>query len=65
MFPLGIDKNTITEEDINYFLNQTSENSLKKIARDTEMLAGEYGKGGRMIRGDEKITLHEIEEFMS
>jgi len=57
MFPLGIDKNTITEEDINYFLKQTSENSLKKIARDTEMLAGEYGKGGRMIRGDEKITL--------
>ena len=29
------------------------------------MLAGEYGKGGRMIRGDEKITLQEIEEFMS
>jgi 7-keto-8-aminopelargonate synthetase-like enzyme len=65
MFALGIDRNTITEEEINNFLKLTSENSLKEIARITEMKAGESSKGGRMIRGDEKITLQEIEEFMS
>jgi len=65
MFALGIDKNTITEEEINNFLKLTSENSLKEIARITEMKAGEHSNGGRMIRGDEKITLQEIEEFMT
>lgn len=65
MFALGIDKNTITEEEINNFLKLTSENSLKEIARITEIKAGESSKGGRMIRGDEKISLEEIEEFMT
>ena len=40
-FPLGIDRNKITEEEINNFLKMTSEKSLQQIARDTELLAGE------------------------
>ena len=62
--PLGIDKNSITEEEINNFLKITSENSLKEIAKQTEILAGESMKGGRMIRGSEKMTLEEVQSFM-
>ena len=29
------------------------------------MIAGESSKGGRLIRGDEKISLQEIDEFMT
>ena len=42
----------------------TSEKSLQQIARETELLAGESHGGGRMVRGDQKITLKEIEDFM-
>ena len=35
------------------------------IARESEKLAGESTGGGRMVRGDEKISLQEIEAFMS
>ena len=63
-FPLGIDRNKITEEEINNFLKMTSEKSLQQIARETELLAGESQTGGRMVRGDQKISLKEIEDFM-
>ena len=63
-FPMGIDRNKITEEEINNFLKMTSEKSLQQIARETELLAGESQTGGRMVRGDQKITLREIEDFM-
>ena len=63
-FPLGIDRNKITEEEINNFLKMTSEKSLQQIARETELLAGESQTGGRMVRGDQKISLREIEDFM-
>ena len=51
-FPLWIDRNKITEEEINNFLKMTSEKSLQQIARETELLAGESQTGGRMVRGD-------------
>lgn len=63
-FPMGIDSNTLTEDEINAFLKITSEKSLKEIARETEKLAGENMSGGRMIRGDMKISQKEIEDFM-
>ena len=56
-FPLGIDRNKITEEEINRFLEMTSVKSLEQIALETEKLAGEASNGGPMMRGDEKITL--------
>ena len=43
----------------------TSEKSLQAIARETEQLAGEVNNDGRMVRGDMKISLQEIQEFMS
>lgn len=49
-------------------LKITSEKSLAAIARETEMLAGEgYASGGAhdgMTRGDMKVSMSEIEEFM-
>ena len=51
-FPLGIDRNKITEEEINNFLKMTSEKSLQAIAKETELLAGESQGGARMVRGD-------------
>ena len=56
-FPLGIDRNKITEEEINRFLEMTSVKSLEQIALETEKLAGEASNGGPKMRGDEKITL--------
>ena len=64
-FPLGIDRNKITEEEINNFLKMTSVKSLEQIAKETEKLAGEASNGGPMMRGDEKITLNEIRSFMN
>ena len=64
-FPLGIDRNKITEEEINNFLKMTSVKSLEQIAKETEKLAGEASNGGPMMRGDEKITLNEIRNFMN
>ena len=64
-FPFGIDQNTLSEEEINNLLKITSEKSLMAIARETEKLAGENRQGTNMVRGDTKITLKEIEEFMS
>ncbi len=63
-FPFGIDSNALSEEEINNLLKITSEKSLIAIARETEKLAGENLDGSNMIRGDMKITLQEIEEFM-
>ena len=63
-FPFGIDQNTLSEEEINNLLQITSEKSLLAIARETEKLAGENHAGSNMVRGDTKITLTEIEEFM-
>ena len=54
----------MTEEEINNLLKITSEKSLQAIARETEKLAGENRQGSNMVRGDTKITLQEIEEFM-
>ena len=66
-FPHGIDKSILNEDEINRLLKITSEKSLAAIARETEMLAGEgfshSGMGG-MTRGDMKVSLAEIEEFM-
>lgn len=62
-FPIGIDKNILTEEEINRLLKITSEKSLQAIARETEMLAGE-GPHGTMARGDMKVSQLEIEEFL-
>ena len=43
----------------------TSEKSLAAIAKETEMLAGEGMSGnGNMIRGSEKVTKEEIEDFL-
>lgn len=39
-FPVGIDKNILSEEEINNLLKITSEKSLQAIARETEMLSG-------------------------
>jgi len=64
-FPLGIDRNKITEEEINNFLKMTSVKSLEQIAKETEKLAGEASNGGPMMRGDEKITITEIRNFMN
>lgn len=64
-FPLGIDRNKITEEEIDNFLKMTSVKSLEQIALETEKLAGEASNGGPMMRGDEKITLNEIRNFMN
>ena len=64
-FPFGIDQNTLTEQEINDLLKITSEKSLLAIARETEKMAGENINGSNMVRGDMKITLKEIEEFMS
>ena len=64
-FPLGIDRNKITEEEINNFLKMTSVKSLEQIARETEILAGEASNGGPMMRGDQKISLQEIRNFMN
>lgn len=63
-FPFGIDQNTLSEEEINNLLKITSEKSLLAIARETEKMAGENLQGSNMVRGDMKITLAEIEEFM-
>lgn len=63
-FPFGIDQNTLNEEEINNLLKLTSEKSLLAIARETEKMAGENLQGSNMVRGDMKITLPEIEEFM-
>ena len=63
-FPFGIDQNTLSEDEINNLLKITSEKSLLQIARETEKLAGENHSGSNMVRGDMKITLTEIEEFM-
>ena len=54
----------MTEEEINNLLKITSEQSLLQIARETEKYAGENHQGSNMVRGDMKITLQEIEEFM-
>ena len=62
-FPLGIDTNKITEEEISKFLKETSIKSLEQIARETEKLAGD-NNDGVMVRGSDKISLTEIEEFM-
>ena len=43
----------------------TSVQSLKQIAEETEILAGEASNGGPMMRGDEKISLGEIRNFMN
>ena len=48
-FPLGIDRNKITEEEINNFLKMTSVKSLEQIAKETEKLAGEASNGGPMM----------------
>jgi hypothetical protein len=64
-FPLGIDRNKITEEEINNFLKMTSVKSLQQIQKETEILAGEASNGGPMMRGDEKISLNEIKNFMN
>ena len=64
-FPLGIDKSILSEEEINKLLKITSEKSLAAIAKETEMLAGEGMSGnGNMIRGDQKVTREEIEDFL-
>lgn len=63
-FPVGLDSNTLTEEEIQNFLKLTSEKSLIAIAQETEKLAGENLPGSNTVRGDQKITLAEIEEFM-
>ncbi|CDW89671.1 UNKNOWN [Stylonychia lemnae] len=65
-FPIGIDKSILNEDEINKLLKITSEKSLQAIARETEMLAGEggYGSGGEMTRGDMKVTIEEIEDFL-
>ena len=63
-FPFGIDQNTLTEAEINKLLEITSEKSLKQIARETERMAGENMHGSNMVKGDMKITLQEIEDFM-
>ena len=64
-FPLGIDKSILNEEEINKLLKITSEKSLAIIAKETEMLAGEGMTGnGNMIRGDQKVTQEEIEDFL-
>ena len=63
-FPPGLDSNTLTEEEIQNFLKLTSEKSLLAIAQETEKLAGENLTGANTVRGDMKITLAEIEEFM-
>jgi hypothetical protein len=62
-FPLGIDTNKITEEEISRFLKETSIKSLEQIARETEKMAGDNNDGD-MVMGSEKISLTEIEEFM-
>jgi hypothetical protein len=66
--PHGIDKSILNEDEINRLLKITSEKSLAAIARETELLAGEgYGAGGvhdGMTRGDMKVSLGEIEDFM-
>ena len=64
-FPAGIDKSILNEEEINRLLQITSEKSLAAIARETEKLAGEGGSSGAgMTRGDMKVSLQEIEDFM-
>lgn len=66
--PHGIDKSILNEEEINRLLKITSEKSLQAIARETEMLAGEgFSSGGvheGMTRGDMKVSMSEIEDFM-
>ena len=62
-FPLGIDTNKISEEEISKFLKETSIKSLDQIARETEKLAGD-NNDGNMICAADKISLTEIEEFM-
>ena len=63
--PHGIDKSILNEEEINRLLKITSEKSLAAIARETELLAGEgYGGHEGAGRGDMKVTLGEIEDFM-
>ena len=60
--PVGIDKNILNEEEINQLLKITSEKSLQKIARETEALAG-HGNA-QMVRGDMKVSLEEIKDFL-
>ena len=63
--PIGIDKSILNEEEINKLLKITSEKSLAIIAKETEMLAGEGMSGnGNMIRGSDKVTMQEIEDFL-
>ena len=63
--PIGIDKSILNEEEIQKLLKITSEKSLAIIAKETEMLAGEGMTGnGNMIRGSDKVTMEEIEEFL-
>ena len=63
-FPFGIDQNTLSEAEINRLLEITSEKSLLAIARETEKLAGENLQNSNMVRGDSKISLDDIKEFM-
>lgn len=62
--PMGIDKSILNEDEINRLLKITSEKSLAAIARETEMLAGEGFSHDGMMRGDMKVSMNEIEEFM-
>ena len=53
------------KEEIEKLLKITSEKSLAAIAKETEMLAGEGMSGnGNMIRGSDKVTKEEIEDFL-
>ena len=55
----------MNEEEIEKLLKITSEKSLAAIAKETEMLAGEGMSGnGNMIRGSDKVTKEEIEDFL-
>jgi len=62
--PMGIDKSILNEDEINRLLKITSDKSLAAIARETEMLAGEGFSHDGMMRGDMKVSMNEIEEFM-
>ena len=65
-FPAGIDKSILNEDEINRLLQITSEKSLAALARETEKLAGDgtVMTGAGMTRGDMKVSLQEIEDFM-
>ena len=58
MYKKGLDKNMLKEEEIQRMLKGTSEESLNKITKETEMLTNQAATNNM------NINLQEVEDFL-